>query len=150
VQFIKDFGDTTALMLTVASPVVNDVEVQLRAASIQRGIESTRAQAAPDAKKRASLAYAFPATLNPHGLRRVVQDMAKFAEEQGIASDARVFEGAGFVGIDAATDRNEEQIREGALRFLQEKLRTSELHPDVWRAIVVFDPKETEPKLRAV
>jgi multidrug efflux pump subunit AcrB len=31
IQFIKDFGDTTALMLTVSSPKVGEVELQLRA-----------------------------------------------------------------------------------------------------------------------
>jgi multidrug efflux pump subunit AcrB len=151
IQFIKDFGDTTALMLTVASPMVSDVEVQLRADSLRRGIEEARGKAAADARaRRASLAYAFPATLDPHTLRRVVQQLADYAAQQNLGKDVRVFEGRGFLGIDAATDLSEERIQEGALRFLQERMRTAELHPDVWRAIVVVDPKETETKLRAV
>ena len=31
INFVKDFGDTAALMLTVASPKVSDLEVELRA-----------------------------------------------------------------------------------------------------------------------
>src|SRR5262249_10574234 len=36
IQFLKDFGDTTALMLTIASPRAGDVEVQLRAQQIEK------------------------------------------------------------------------------------------------------------------
>src|SRR5689334_10056564 len=42
VQFIKDFGDTEALMLTVASPKADDVEISLRAKQIEAAIVKTR------------------------------------------------------------------------------------------------------------
>src|SRR4051812_16085656 len=42
-QFIKDFGDTTTLMLTVASPRVSGVELQLRARDLEAGIRGIRA-----------------------------------------------------------------------------------------------------------
>src|SRR5215472_8741410 len=43
IQFNSDFGDTAALMLTVASPPVTEVEIALRAQSIRKAIEKTRA-----------------------------------------------------------------------------------------------------------
>src|SRR5262249_29964606 len=46
ITFVKDFGDTAALMLTVASPRASETEISLRADSIQRAIERTRAAAA--------------------------------------------------------------------------------------------------------
>jgi multidrug efflux pump subunit AcrB len=156
IQFLKDFGDTVALMLTVASPRPSDVEIQLRAGEIQRGIERVRREASPAAadgsgtSKRASLVYAFPASLDPHQLRRVVEQMREFAVHNGYVADARLLEGAGFLGIDASVKDDEATIQANALRFLQDRMRTSELHPDVWRAIVVFDPAETEAKLGAV
>src|SRR5215475_14063272 len=52
IEYIKDFGDTTALMLTVASPKVGDVELELRAETIRRGIEAARARAGADARGR--------------------------------------------------------------------------------------------------
>jgi multidrug efflux pump subunit AcrB len=149
IQFLKDFGDTTALMLTIASPRVGDVELQLRAAQIQRGIEALRAQSTGSAR-RASLVYAFPATVDPRPLRRLLEALAAFAESHGLAHDIRMLEGNGFLGLDGQSDQTEEQIRAGALRFLRQRMNTSELHPDVWRAIVVFAPDETETKLRAV
>src|SRR5262249_9754952 len=58
IDFIKDFGDTTALMLTVASPKVGDIELQLRAATLRRAIDSARGRAAADSRgRRVSLAY---------------------------------------------------------------------------------------------
>src|SRR5215813_1578284 len=64
IDFIKDFGDTTALMLTVASPKVSDIELQLRAETLRRSIEKARAGA--PAGRRVTLAYVFPASLQPH------------------------------------------------------------------------------------
>ena len=154
VQFLKDFGDTVSLMLTVAAPKPSDVEIQLRARDIQRGIERTRAEAnaagAAKDTRRASLVYAFPTTVDPKWLRSVVHQSADFAQAAGVVEDVREVVGPGFVGLDAATKLDEAGIRDNALRFLRERLRTSELHPDVWRPIVVFDPVETETKLGAV
>ncbi|MCL2447654.1 MAG: efflux RND transporter permease subunit [Polyangiaceae bacterium] len=150
IQFLKDFGTTVALMLTVASPRPSDVEIQLRAAEIQRGIERVRREASPSTGKRASLVYAFPASIDPRQLRRVVEQMRDYCVQNAYADDARLFDGSGFLGIDAAVKGDEATIQADALLFLQERMRTSELHPDVWRPIVVFDPAETEAKLAAV
>ena len=43
IQFNSDFGDTAALMLTIASPRASDVDIALRARSIRNAIETTRA-----------------------------------------------------------------------------------------------------------
>ncbi|WP_394826892.1 efflux RND transporter permease subunit [Pendulispora albinea] len=152
IQFLRDFGDTTNLMLTVSSPRVSDIEIQLRARPIERAVRETRAGAPPEMQaKRASLIYAFPATLDPKELRRTVQAMGDYARaHDDVAHDVRFFDGAGFIGLDARTDAKEEVIRNLSLAFLQERMRTSEIHPDVWRAAIVFDPAETEARLRDV
>src|SRR4026207_478037 len=46
INFIKDFGDTSALMLTVASPKVDDAEIAMRAQAVRTAIERERANAA--------------------------------------------------------------------------------------------------------
>ena len=151
IDFIKDFGDTTALMLTVASPKVSDIELQLRADTLRRGIEAVRGKADPTAgRRRVTLAYAFPASLEPHALRRVVAQLGAYLRERDLAHDVQTIEGRGFLGVDGATDLSEERLRESALAFLQERMRTVELHPDVWRAVVIVDPAETEKRLAEV
>ena len=62
-QFERDFGDTATLMLTVASPRVDDVEVALRAQAIERAIVATRARA--ESGPRATLVINFPPTSTP-------------------------------------------------------------------------------------
>jgi multidrug efflux pump subunit AcrB len=147
-QFLKDFGDTTALMLTIASPRAGDVELQLRAAQIEKGIRAVRAQA--PGGRRGSLVYSFPSSVDPRPLRRVLDQLAVFAEERGIAKNVRFFEGPGFFGLDGETTRTEEEVKAGNLRFLRDRMNTAEIHPDVWRAFVVVDPSDTEKKLREV
>ncbi len=151
IQFLKDFGDTTALMLTVASPRASDVEIQLRAAQIERGIRQVRtgAQGTPGAR-RVSLVYSFPSSVDTRALRAVLDQLSHFAEARGLGKDIRPFEGTGFIGIDGETTQTEAQVGAGALRFLRDRMNVSELHPDVWRSIVVVDPKETEAKLADV
>src|SRR6201997_2851708 len=61
IQFNSDFGDTAAMMLTVASPPANSIDIELRAASIQRAIEQTRAGEPKKAPQpRISIVSAFP------------------------------------------------------------------------------------------
>ncbi|MGH9842326.1 MAG: efflux RND transporter permease subunit, partial [Blastocatellia bacterium] len=44
IEFVKDFGDTAALMLTVASPKVNDVAIQSQAQAVERAIAQARSK----------------------------------------------------------------------------------------------------------
>ncbi|HVJ93770.1 MAG TPA: efflux RND transporter permease subunit, partial [Labilithrix sp.] len=153
IHFLKDFGDTTALMLTVASPKAGGVELQLRAAQIEKGIAEirTKATSAPaPGYRRGSLVYSFPSSVDPRPLRRILDQLSEYAVSHELARDIRFFEGPGYFGLDAETNQTEEQVKAGSLRFLRDRMNTAELHPDVWRAFVVFDPKETEQKLQEV
>ena len=49
ITWISDFGDTAALMLTVASPPVPGVELELRARGVRDAIEQARAGDQPHA-----------------------------------------------------------------------------------------------------
>jgi hypothetical protein len=57
INFQSDFGDTAALMLTVASPAADKTEVAVRGQTIRRSIEQVR-RGAQDA--RVSIVAAFP------------------------------------------------------------------------------------------
>src|SRR3989442_11512564 len=66
ITFQSDFGDTAALMLTVASPKADAVEIDLRSQSIQAAVRSARAD-----KKNAqsgtpvTVIYPFPESVSP-------------------------------------------------------------------------------------
>src|ERR1051325_28848 len=70
INFIKDFGDTAALMLTVTSPRVDETELAIRAKALQQAIADARANASTvDAGKSFTLVMNGPRTMQPRLLR---------------------------------------------------------------------------------
>jgi multidrug efflux pump subunit AcrB len=69
IQFIKDFADTAALMLTVASPKVDRVAVELRAAGIRQAIEEVRRKAST-AGTRLTIVQPLASTVIPRRRNR--------------------------------------------------------------------------------
>src|SRR5262245_41667965 len=59
IQYQRDFGDTSTLMLTVASPKAGAADIEVRAGRLQQAIEATRAAHGKPAE-RASLLFCFP------------------------------------------------------------------------------------------
>lgn len=151
IQFNSDFGDTAALMLTVASPPADAVEVAVRAKSIERAIEEARKAAdAKDSGSRVSVVSCFPQSVSPDAVRHAFNVVVRFAEERGSIRDVRLFEGSGFMGLDAASDLDDATLLAYARGYTQERLHQSELHPDSWPPVIIRDPKETQAKLAAV
>jgi multidrug efflux pump subunit AcrB len=148
-QFKKDFGDTSALMLTVASPRASPVDIQLRAQKLATAIRDARALGAVGTGTPATLVASFPHSVDARELGVVASELASFARERG-ATDVRVLTGDGFVAIDSRTLASDRKLLDTARDFLGERLRASELHPDVWPLTVVRDPADTERKLAAV
>ncbi len=147
VDFLKDFGDTAALMLTIASPRASDIEIQLRARRIAREIERTRQGAVTsEGAHRATLVVCFPHDLPVDEMRQVGHQLATYAESRG-ATDLRLIDGPGFLAIDSSTTAADERIIENAQEFVQDRLRVSELHPDVWDLFVVQNVADTEARL---
>ncbi|MBA4395232.1 MAG: AcrB/AcrD/AcrF family protein, partial [Desulfobacca sp.] len=149
IQFIKDFGDTTALMLTVASPKVEATQLAIRSQEIKRVIEHARLKAGND-RERVSLVVCFPQTLQPGPIIRKMDLLIRYARMTGWLKDIQTFQGSGFIGLDAVIKGTDQQILELMDRFIRERLRLSEFHPDVWNPLVIRHPSETEKKLLTV
>ncbi|HEY2510612.1 MAG TPA: efflux RND transporter permease subunit [Polyangiaceae bacterium] len=149
IQFQKDFGDTATLMLTVASPKASDIELELRAAAASRAITAVR-QTAVTPDHRATLLVSFPPDINVDGMRRLGDSAREYFDVLPGSHDARLLQSPGFLGIDVATTLDDDALRQRLVDFAQQRLRLSELHPDVWRLTVVRDPKDTEQRLKEV
>jgi len=151
IRFNKDFGDTAALMLTVASPKVSSLEISLRARSVQEAIIKARGENLSTASSgRAAIVTCLPQNIDPRVKQRVADLFSQYALQKKIASDIKVFQGAGFVGLDAQFNCNEEQLQNFVKDFIQYKLRSSEFPPDLWDAVVIHQPEETLTKLASV
>ncbi len=147
INFIKDFGDTAALMLTVASPKTDDAEIAVRARAIQTAIEHERAGATGN---RFTLVLNSPIAVQPHLLRTPVEMFLGFVKEKNLATDMRVIHGDRFVGFDGASEKNEQAILASVQQFIGERLQSAEFHPDAWPPMVVRNPEEVQAKLKAV
>jgi len=150
IQFQRDFGDTATLMLTVASPQVSDVELELRAAAVDKAITAVRAGASTTAGPRATLIISFPSDINTGVMKRVSDRVVSYFDALPGTGDARLVENPGFVGIDVATTLDDATLIARLRAFAETELRLSELHPDVWLPAVVRDAKDAKARLTAV
>src|SRR5262245_2207140 len=148
IQFIKDFGDTAALMLTVASPKMDRVAVELRAAGIKQAIENVRRGTSGNA--RLTVVQPMPSTIVPSSAEAEVGEFVRAAMTAGVLRDARTFQQPGFVGIDGIWSLDEAKLGEYVGQFISTRLRPLELHPDAGSPIVVGDPARTLDRLWAV
>ncbi len=152
IQFQSDFGDTAALMLTVASPKVNEVEIALRARQVRAAIEKARANVAPESKSnRISLVTIFPPTMPAESVTRVRDALSRYLAEHHAATDIRPLDGSGFSGLDAAQPAGADLVKT-ATAYINSQVGTSmfeAFHPDAWPPVEIRDPAQTEAILEA-
>src|SRR5438477_36421 len=152
ISFQSDFGDTAALMLTIASPKADSVETDIRARGIRSAIQAARAaknykeQGAP-----VTVVYSFPQSLSSN---KTILDAAQLfelqADQAGIIRVPQVILGSGFIAVDGVSTADDAAIHSFIQTFFQRQLQRSELHPDAWEPIVIRDPQETPARLAKV
>jgi multidrug efflux pump subunit AcrB len=147
INFMKDFGDTAALMLTVASPQISEVGLELRARSIQRQIEEVRLAATGS---RFTVVIGFPETLSAEVVRPTAELFKLYLDETAVARDVRIIEGRGFLGFDGASDEDETRILQMIQQFVRDRTQAADFHPDIWEPVLVREPHETQAKLAKV
>jgi multidrug efflux pump subunit AcrB len=151
IQFNSDFGDTAALMLTIASPRARDVDIALRARAIREAIVATRAaEPAHSPQPRVSIVNAFPLSVSPSLVREAFFSVMQAGKQNKYVSDPHFFEGSGFIGADVSSALSDDELRTLGNRLVMEKLHSSEIHPDSWPAAFIHDPAETEARLAVV
>jgi multidrug efflux pump subunit AcrB len=148
IQFNSDFGDTAALMLTVASPKVSDLEIAVRARGVENAIEQVRSGANPS--QRVSIVICFPYSVPAELMRRGFQDFQKTAVEEKVISDVRWIEGPGFMGLDVQSALNDQQLQTYGQKFIADRLQKSEFHPDAWDPALIHQPDESKSVLATV
>jgi multidrug efflux pump subunit AcrB len=151
IQFQSDFGDTAALMLTVASPRLDELEIAIRARSVQKAIEEARrSKPSKSTDPRVGAVYCFPQSVSPDAVRRGFDAFVQLAQQNGVFRDVRLFVGPGYIGLDGSSARSDAQIHGYIEWYIRERLRVSELHPDAWGPVLIRDTNETPKKMAAV
>src|ERR1700740_497472 len=151
ITFQSDFGDTAALMLTVASPKADDIEIAAPAPSLESAIRQARDAKQQNGKgQRITVVDSFPQSISP---RAVLDTVYRFQEETrtgGIIRDSEIIQGTGFILVYGVSEADDSSIQAFIQRFISERLKRSELHPDTWEPAIISDPRETRPKLAKV
>jgi multidrug efflux pump subunit AcrB len=152
ISFQSDFGDTAALMLTIASPKADSVEIDIRARGIQSAIQAARAaRKSKEPGPPVTIVYSFPQSLS---LSKTILDAGQLFEEQaeqaGILRAPQIIQGSGFIALDGVSTVNDTSIRSFLRTFFQTQLQRSDLHPDAWDPIIVRDPQDTREQLAEV
>jgi len=146
INFVRDFGSTAALMLTVASPKVGDVVLGLKAAAIVDGLR--RARAGADAgTPRAALVLSVPTTVPTRELREHLDMFVAAATGDGTLRDVRTISGPGFVCVDASTALTDSALVGYSRAFVERSLRASEFHPDAWPPVVIRDLADAKARI---
>lgn len=147
ITWISDFGDTAALMLTVASPAVPDLEIELRAQGVQQAIA---AQRQGELSGRVALLYCYPASVAPALVERPFTIFAEQAQRDVLARDVRSISVGSCSGLDFATAKSDDEIRAYSDQFIDQRLQASDFHPDAWGPIIIRDPSAAKERIAEV
>ncbi|CEF48749.1 unnamed protein product, partial [uncultured bacterium] len=150
IQFQSDFGDTAALMMTVASPPIDDLEIRMRSRSVEDAISSARAAAGPSKTRRISIVFTFPLTLSKTGVAEATEVLRLGAERAGVLRRSRLITGRGFMAVDGETDLNDEGVDAYVRTFGRTRLHESEFDPDMSYPVIIHNAPETQQKLATV
>ncbi len=138
IDLVKDFGDTATLMLTIASPSVDEADLSLRGQQISSALTPGRT----------AILWPHARTVAGISLAQNTAHMAQWLEGQGTLTDVRALRGSGFTGFDALTSHSAAEIKTALHHLSEQRLPAAEMQPDVWPAIVVQTAAEVAPDLR--
>jgi multidrug efflux pump subunit AcrB len=148
--YVKDFGDTSALMLTMASPPADPAQVAWMSKLVEARIRQVRSETAAHGGPRLSVVVVYPQSIDSAEVEQIMSFAAQSLLSQHLISDMRLFSGAGFTGMDAATSLTASDLQAALTKLVRDKLQADEFHPDAWKPAIIRDPARTATALQAV
>ena len=149
-QLNKDFGETVAVMLTISSPPVSDLEVEVRARSILAMLEPARAACSPEFREdRLSGVLVYPNTIARGAVLRIGHTILQHLTEKGVARDGRILEAPGTGCIDFQLTAGLPELIRVLQAWQRDTQAAGQWHPDVWPGFFVRDLDQLPRLLRA-
>ncbi len=147
IEFVKDFGDTAALMLTVASPKVNEVAIQSQTQAVERAIAQARSQTA-SGENRATLIIGLPPSLTERQRLWARDELSRQMKSLGPARQSIPLDGQDFIGLDLPGEVDDKTILTSAREFIEERLQATGFQVDIRQPAVIRDAGEVAARLR--
>jgi multidrug efflux pump subunit AcrB len=147
----KDFGDSVAVMLTISSPPVSDLEISLRAKSIREAIQEHRQQMpATSPAERWAGVLVYPSQTSRSQVLRTGRTLAQHLIVSGVAREAAIVEApsAGMLDVTMAPGRTGDDLQSATENWERESGRLSDEQPDVWQPFWIADLDVLESALR--
>lgn len=138
--FLKDFGDTVALMLTVASPPMPDLEVQVRAQALEKQLALFRQRTQKPNQK--DLVFSFPGSIERERLRPITERVASGLERDGAMHNLTLWAAEGMLVVDAESSLSVPELDRRANQAFLAVVPEGERHPDLYRPFVIGSPQE--------
>ena len=123
IQYIKEFGETSALMLTVASPPASGVGLQLLATQIAAAL-------APRASSL-DVVLCSSGTVDPSFVREAAGLLGDRLQRQGLGGDLQLIDGRSFVAIRLSPRLEASQWVRAVQRVWDGLPQRAVIHPDV-------------------
>src|SRR5271166_6269253 len=121
ILYIKDFGDTSALMLTVASPPVDQAQVAWVSKLVETRIRQVRSGLDARTQPRRSIVIAYPKSIDSAEVERGMAWGATELVSQRVVSDVKPLSGAGFAGADFATSLSSADVQAAVRKLINDR-----------------------------
>ncbi|MGE3165010.1 MAG: efflux RND transporter permease subunit [Planctomycetota bacterium] len=147
----KDFGDSVAVMLTISSPPVTDLEIGLRARSIRAALAAHRDQTSAESTgDRWAGVLVYPSMVSHAHVLRTGSLLAQHLLDNGIAREAAVVEApsAGMLDVVLHAGKTRSDLQEATERWERETAGAGEYQPDLWQPFWIQDLGDLESALR--
>ena len=139
IQFIKEFGETAALMLTVASPPASDTQLRLLAREIAETLTP----------RASSVDVVMCSTgIDPSFLHEAAVLLGRRLQQEGFGSDPEIVDGRSSSIVRLTTSEQPRNWSRAVQRVWEELPQRADLHPDVWDPIVIEPGARIEDALR--
>src|ERR1700733_5480318 len=129
VGFQSDFGDAAPLMMTVASPPVDALEIGMRARSVEDAIRAARSAAGSSKLQPVSIIYTFPLSLSETAMSQATEGFRRSAERDGVIDGGKLVAGRGFIGVDGAMKYDDQDLAAYLERYVAANFHESEFDP---------------------
>ncbi|MCL4199448.1 MAG: efflux RND transporter permease subunit [Phycisphaerales bacterium] len=147
----KDFGDSVAVMLTISSPPVSDLEIQLRARSIREAVSAHRLHAPSTTPgERWTGVLVYPSTVARPNVVRMGQTLAQSLTEAGVVLSVAIVEApsAGMLDVVLSPGKTRDDLQREIDRWERQTVGAAASDPDVWQPVWVHDLNDLEKELR--
>jgi len=149
ITFNDGFGNTAAILLTIASPTERPIEISLRARDIAAAIKSARrSKGTPEEGTQQSLIVVMPRDINLATPARHMKLLKDFLEKNDIIENVQSLQGPGFLGLDFTSSASKNEINRQFHSFLETKLAQTSFHEDAWPLVIIEDPSKTNDLLQ--